>query len=74
MENIVYVEGGITGDYEIRIDEVRHFPESYYDMVNFIQKCPYFIRILFWTLLYYYNKRKYINSSFTLDLYKSYAN
>ena len=34
---------------------------------------PYPVRWIFWILLYYYNKRKYPEGTFTLDMYKDYA-
>ena len=47
--------------------------EAYYFVHKVIKYCPYFIRWSFWTLLYYYNKRKHPNGDFTLKLYQSYA-
>ncbi len=73
MEEVLYVENGITGDYEITIAPVLYIPDNYYRINNFIRVCPYYIRLIYWILLYYFNKRKWPNESFTLDLYKSYA-
>ena len=46
----------------------------YWNVLKVIKHMPYCIRIIFWKLLYKYNKRKYPNGTFTLTDYIEYAN
>ncbi len=46
---------------------------NYIKCVGIIYYAVYPVRWLFWTALYFYNKLKYPNGSFTLKLYQSYA-
>ena len=45
----------------------------FWEITFFIMEMPYFIRWIYWTLLFYYNKSKYPQGNFTLKLYRSYA-
>jgi len=51
--------------------------ETFYWWVHdIIMKCPYFIRLIFWRLLYIYNSNKYSdfpNDKFALKAYLGYA-
>ena len=45
----------------------------YYIAKRIIKRCPRPIRILFWAAIYHYNRRKWPSGTFTLELYRSYA-
>ena len=42
-------------------------------ITGLVRKLPYRFRIEYWTMLYFYNKKKDPEGDFTLDLYQSYA-
>jgi hypothetical protein len=43
-------------------------------VTRLMRYAPFPVRLCYWTALYYYNRRKWPDGSFTIGLYRSYAN